>query len=216
MFILTKIADLVQIAPEDFSKRSIDAIEDNINAKYSNKVSLDLRSLSIPKRSLTRRWQIQVIQKIGLCICLYDLQWASEGLIGHGTGLVNVNVEFRMVVFRPFKGEVIIGRIRSSTPAGINLRTDFFDDIFVPYEELPEGAEYSHSEQLWVWNVDDENRLFYDIHEMVHFQVIDEEWHDQAPAGPTQTQVEDAPAKTPYRIKASMAAEGLGVCLWWD
>lgn len=34
----TKIADLVQIAPEDFSKRSADAIEDNINAKYSNKV----------------------------------------------------------------------------------------------------------------------------------------------------------------------------------
>jgi DNA-directed RNA polymerase III subunit RPC8 len=49
--------------------------------------------------------------------------------------------EFRMVVFRPFKGEVMIGRIRSSTPAGINLRTDFFDDIFVPFEELPEGAE---------------------------------------------------------------------------
>lgn len=34
----TKLADLVQIAPEDFSKRSIDAIEDNLNAKYSNKV----------------------------------------------------------------------------------------------------------------------------------------------------------------------------------
>lgn len=50
-------------------------------------------------------------------------------------------VEFRMVVFRPFKGEVMFGRIRSSTPAGINLRTDFFDDIFVPYEELPQGAE---------------------------------------------------------------------------
>jgi DNA-directed RNA polymerase III subunit RPC8 len=46
-----------------------------------------------------------------------------------------------MVVFRPFKGEVMLGRIRSSTPAGINLRTDFFDDIFIPFEELPEGAE---------------------------------------------------------------------------
>lgn len=33
----------------------------------------------------------QVIQNIGLCICFYDLLWASEGLIGHGTGLVNVN-----------------------------------------------------------------------------------------------------------------------------
>lgn len=50
-------------------------------------------------------------------------------------------VEFRMVVFRPFKGEVMLGRIRSSTPAGINLRTDFFDDIFIPFEELPQGAE---------------------------------------------------------------------------
>lgn len=34
----TKISDLVQIAPEDFSKHSIVAIEDNINAKYANKV----------------------------------------------------------------------------------------------------------------------------------------------------------------------------------
>lgn len=59
----------MRIDPNDFSKRSIHAIEDNINAKYANKV----------------------IQKIGLCICLYDLLWTSEGLIGHGDGFVNVN-----------------------------------------------------------------------------------------------------------------------------
>ncbi|KAJ6444829.1 Signal peptidase complex subunit 2 [Purpureocillium lavendulum] len=197
----TKISDLVQVHPEDFSKHSIVALEDNINAKYANKV----------------------IQKIGLCICLYDILWTSEGLIGHGSGLVNVNgmqltafvrplqlcvslanaaaVEFRMVVFRPFKGETMLGKIRSSTPAGINVRTDFFDDIFVPYEELPEGAEYNHGEQLWIWNLED-SRLFYDNHEMVRFQVIDEEWHDQTPAGPSQG--DDAPAKSPYKIKGSM------------
>jgi DNA-directed RNA polymerase III subunit RPC8 len=105
----------------------------------------------------------QVIQRIGLCICLYDLLWTSEGLIGHGTGLVNVNgsfarshvfvifsfadaiyaaVEFRMIVFRPFKGEVIIARVRSQTPSGMHLSVgDFFQDIFVPYEEMPEGVE---------------------------------------------------------------------------
>lgn len=49
---------------------------------------------------------------------------------------------------------------------------------------------------------------------MVRFLVIDEEWHDQMPAGPAQA--EDSPIKTPYRIKASMARDGLGVCLWWD
>ena len=34
----TTISDLVQIAPEDFQKPSAEAIEDNINAKYANKV----------------------------------------------------------------------------------------------------------------------------------------------------------------------------------
>lgn len=34
----TTISDLVQISPEDFSKFSAVAIEDNINEKYANKV----------------------------------------------------------------------------------------------------------------------------------------------------------------------------------
>jgi DNA-directed RNA polymerase subunit E'/Rpb7 len=34
----TKFADLVQISPDDFRKQSHVAIEDNINAKYANKV----------------------------------------------------------------------------------------------------------------------------------------------------------------------------------
>lgn len=65
----TTISDLVQISPEDFEKPSIQAIEDNINAKYADKV----------------------IQKVGLCIGLYDILSSTDGLIGHGTGVVNVN-----------------------------------------------------------------------------------------------------------------------------
>jgi len=47
-------------------------IEDYINAKYANKV----------------------IQKIGLGVCMYDLLYASDGLIGNGTGMTNVNGMF--------------------------------------------------------------------------------------------------------------------------
>lgn len=65
----TKIADLVQIHPSDLERGHAQVIEDNINAKYANKV----------------------IQKIGLCICMYDLLSASDGLIGNGDGLVSVN-----------------------------------------------------------------------------------------------------------------------------
>lgn len=36
----TTISDLVQISPEDVEKPSGESIEDNINAKYANKVDI--------------------------------------------------------------------------------------------------------------------------------------------------------------------------------
>ncbi|ROW01390.1 hypothetical protein VPNG_07596 [Cytospora leucostoma] len=198
MFILTKVADLVQITPAEFHKKSVHAVEDNINAKYANKV----------------------IQKIGLCICLYDLLWASEGLISQGTGSANVNAEFRLVVFRPFKGEVIMGRITKCTPGGIHVRTEFFSDIVVEAEELPEGCEFDHNEQLWVWNNEETGPMYWDIHETVRLAVIGEEWHDQTPTKPASAPGDEVQAqeevKPPYVIKGTMKMPGLGCTLWWE
>jgi DNA-directed RNA polymerase subunit E'/Rpb7 len=33
---------------------------------------------------------------------------------------VKLAVEFRLIVFRPFKGETLLGKISSATPDGIN------------------------------------------------------------------------------------------------
>ena len=76
---------------------------------------------------------------MGLCISLYDLSKVSEGMIGQDGG-AHVSVEFRMIVFRPFKGEVLTGRISSATATGVKVRTDFFDEIFVPAAGLFEGS----------------------------------------------------------------------------
>ena len=83
----TTISDLIQISPEDFQKPSAEALEDNINSKYAKKVWKQASELQDAESS------VQVLQEIGLCICMYDLLKASEGLIGHGTGIVNVNGE---------------------------------------------------------------------------------------------------------------------------
>lgn len=149
----TKIADLVQIAPQDLGKNASQAIEDNINLKYANKV----------------------IQKIGLCICFYDLLSASEGLIGHGDGLVNVNGILFLGVIAVFyvllttwqlnfasscsdlsnlkswqEESAVLLRVvlEVSIYAGrpiklrwqYQVRTHFFDEIFVPAKMLPEGS----------------------------------------------------------------------------
>ncbi|KAI9788439.1 MAG: DNA-directed RNA polymerase III subunit rpc25 [Peltula sp. TS41687] len=210
MFILTTISDLIQISPADFGKLSVEALEDNINAKYANKV----------------------IQNIGLCICMWDLLETSEGLIGHGTGLANVNgksifdlisrnnhyafnlykiqllinqscaahFEFRLVVFRPFKGEVLLGKISSSSALGIKIRLDFFDDIFVPGNLLFGGSRFDHVEQVWVWESEG-TKLYFDKNESVLFRVESEEWNDQAPA--EREPGASLELKSPYCIQVS-------------
>ncbi|KAJ5552972.1 DNA-directed RNA polymerase III subunit 22.9 kDa [Penicillium sp. IBT 16267x] len=192
MFILTTISDLIQIAPQDFSKFSAVAIEDNINEKYANKV----------------------IQKIGLCISFYDLLESSDGLIGHGTGLVNVNVKFRMIVFRPFKGEIMLGKIASGTELGIKIGVEFFNDILIPPELLLPGAKFDYADQVWTWDNDDGTTLYFDVGEVVRFRIETEEWHDQIPTGPDSDQTVTE-RKAPYSIIGSMQMGGLGPVTWW-
>ncbi|KAJ6257713.1 DNA-directed RNA polymerase III subunit rpc8 [Drechslerella dactyloides] len=179
MFILTRLTDLVTIQPSSFTIPTRQALEDQLNARYANKV----------------------IHKIGLAICLYDILKSSDGLIGPGSGAVNVNVEFRLIVFRPFKGEVIAGRISNSTPHGIHVRLDFFDEIFIPKDYLFEGSHFDHSEQVWVWRTEDGDELFFDKNELVRFRVEEEEFTDNTPVDPAlRDSLADADLKPPYKL----------------
>jgi DNA-directed RNA polymerase III subunit RPC8 len=84
---------LIHIDPWHFHKPSREALEDNINKKYANKVCHRVTVL------FSSADVAQVIQHIGLCICLWDLLKASEGLISQaGAKGVNVNGEIRHVI----------------------------------------------------------------------------------------------------------------------
>jgi len=208
MFILTTFSDLDVINPQDFSKPTAEAIEDEINAKYANKV----------------------VFQIGLCICLYDVLEVSEGLIGHGNGSANVHVKFRLVVFRPFKGEILTGRISSSTPAGIKVRLDFFEDILIPGHLLFDDCVFDIKENVWIWH-NEGVPLYMDKGEVIRFKVENEKFTDQTPVNPTASieKVESAGADAaavasiavevhkdpPYQINASCRDAGLGLVSWW-
>ncbi|KEQ95722.1 hypothetical protein AUEXF2481DRAFT_39577 [Aureobasidium subglaciale EXF-2481] len=198
MYIIVTIADLIQISPQDFEKRSAQAIEDNINAKYADKV----------------------IHKVGLCVALYDILQTSEGLIGHGTGIVNVNVDFRMIVFRPFKGEILTGKIISSSDMGIRISMGFFDDIYVPTPGMIfDPAKYIVTEEgdkVWVWETAPDNLLYFDHNEMVRFRVEAETWTDLSPEKqPAPGEEVEVYRRSPYELTASMQLSGLGPALWW-
>jgi hypothetical protein len=89
-------------------------------------------------------------------------------------------VEFRMTVFRPFRGEIVYGRIKSSNEEGIIIDLEFTSEVFIPYQNLPENSSFSQAENVWVWNSEG-TELFFDKGEPVLFRVEHEEWFDQRP-----------------------------------
>lgn len=197
---------MVQIHPSEFHKPSIRAIEDFVNTKYADKV----------------------IHKVGLCVGFHSLISASEGLIGHGTGIVHVNVDFRIMIFRPFKGEILRGIITHSNVKGIYLSMEFFEDIVVPPPFLFGGTKWDadeHGTETFIWRTDNgeggQNEFFFDRAEKCLMRVEQEEWNDLSPQmkRPDDFDMErrdEYGLKVgPYRVLASMMHSGLGPILWW-
>jgi len=57
--------------------------------------------------------------------------------------------------------------------------------------------------------------MYYDNNEMVRFEVMGEEWHDQTPTGPVEQGNVPTSQLPPYKIRGSMKGPGLGCDIWW-
>jgi len=97
MFILSRIADNVRIPPLHFALKKADALTHELNKKFANKV----------------------VHNVGLCIRLFDIVHVGEPFVLPNDGSTYSKVVFRMVVFRPFVGEILVGKIRGSNANGV-------------------------------------------------------------------------------------------------
>lgn len=196
MFNLTSIEDIIRIEPSQFGKPVEKVLELEINRKYANRV----------------------VHNIGLCVCAYDIESHGDGLIKPGDGAVYVKTKFRIIVFRPFVGEVLVGWVSSCTEEGINVRTEFFDDIYIPKSLLFEKCEFvagEKGENAWIWKTSDYD-LYIDINEKIRFRVEQEHFVEQHPRGPKQTEEELASCTAPYTIVGSCQIDGMGLVSWWE
>ncbi len=140
------------------------------------------------------------------------------------------------MVFKPFVGEVLIGKIRSCTEEGLNISLTFFDDIFIPAHCFQPGTTFNPSERLWVWNYDG-NELFMDLEEPIRFRVLVQSFTETAPVqkeallaavsnkmngiGEIGKQEEELAGEAvqgqpPFKIIATVAEDGLGLLSWWN
>ncbi len=122
----------------------------------------------------------------------------------------------------------------------------FFDDIFIPANNLQKPYRFDEREQLFLWQYDtgeSTHELFIDIDEdirfffigefdffyqikvffvfLFRFKVKDEFFHDTTPNGPPKkndgfTVSNREENKSPYSIIATIDEPGLGLLTWWN
>jgi DNA-directed RNA polymerase III subunit RPC8 len=161
-----------------------------------------------------------VIIDLGLCIALHDIIRIGESQLYQGSAHQHALVEFRLVVFRPFAGEVLTGTVVSCDQRGVRMSLGFFDDIFIPNIYLQQPSSWSEEEQLWVWNVTGDDQLFLDLENPARFRVQSVAYRRpaasaaaRAPGTPADGAADSEPAA--MQITAAVDHPGLGLISWW-
>lgn len=185
---LVEMTKTVRIPPEKFHIKLNNAITEELDYEFANKVVVD----------------------IGLIICVRNLISIDDSILIPGDGASHIEVKFNVIAFRPIINQVIQGKIRTCSPEGVHVTLEFFDDILVPPNSLPEPSTFDETEQAWYWQYDkgdgEVHKLYMDPGEKVKFRVQSEHFENIPP---------DTEQGVPYRIVGSMSEQGLGVIAWW-
>lgn len=131
MFILKTVHDTIRIPASLLAGSTIEAIHNEIDQKYPNRILMDVGL---------------VIGRYGDCLRI------GNGVCVAGDGGSHHECTFRLIVFRPFVEEVLLGTIVKSTSEGVVVSMGFFTDIFIPAYWMLNPSKYVESSGLWVWN----------------------------------------------------------------
>eukprot|EP00903_Cladosiphon_okamuranus_P019376 g17816.t1 len=131
MFVLATIKDTVKVAPSYFGGDALDVLTAQIEAKFADRV----------------------IANVGLCICLHSYESIGDPYVYPSDGAAHYKVRFRMLVFRPFVGEILAGKVSCCNKQGIKVSLDFFENASIPKDLLQSPSVFTRGE--WVWSYPD-------------------------------------------------------------
>lgn len=114
MFVLYKVRDKIDIPPEMLSQSARISITTILEKKYIKKV----------------------LKSEGICIAIYELVILETFLI---EDITQCHIEFTLILFKPFIGEVLNAVIKKCTKEGIIIDLTFFE-AFIPNELLFENT----------------------------------------------------------------------------
>ncbi|XBI84403.1 hypothetical protein VPH35_092723 [Triticum aestivum] len=118
------------------------------------------------KAELERLLLDKVIANLGLCVSVYDILSVEGGFIFPGEGCSTYKVSFRLLMFRPFIGEVLVGKISGYDEKGLQVSLDFFSDICIPGHLMQFGTVRGEDGR-WALKTEDGDELHLDIDDEV-------------------------------------------------
>ena len=89
MFVVSSFEDSVRALPAELGHTTLDAVTAVLEKTYIDRV----------------------IRDVGLVVTIFDVLDIEGGFIYHSDGAAHFLVKFRLVVFRPLVGEILIGRL---------------------------------------------------------------------------------------------------------
>nr|CAG4636507.1 EOG090X0DHL [Eubosmina coregoni]SVE70057.1 EOG090X0DHL [Eubosmina coregoni] len=197
---LARIFDVLRLSLHFLGEDLDKAILEQLNLKFANKV----------------------VQNVGLCIALWDIVERGESFMFPGDSGHHTKVKFRILVFRPFVDQILVGKIKSCDHESVRVTLGFFDDITIPKNNLQKDSEFDSEKQEWIWKYptdDGPHELFMEKDEDIRFKVVSDMFVDTTPTGNPGLESSDVESfenkKTSYRIIAAINDSGLGPLTWW-
>eukprot|EP00124_Ichthyophonus_hoferi_P004579 Ihof_evm3s523 gene=Ihof_evmTU3s523 len=135
-----------------------------------------------------------------------DFQETLTVELNANDGAAFVEVEFRYVIFRPFIGEVVVGKVRNCNASGIQVSMGFFDDIFIPTDGMPHPNKFDREDQIWYWTYSGHS-LPIEPGADIRFRVLSETFQDVAPPSTSVQPHPSAVLSNPAAAKPTQTAE---------
>ena len=140
------------------------------------------------------------------------------GALHPGESSPDLLVRFSLVLFRPFLGEVIVGRLARCDKTGIFVSLGFFEDIFIPAASLQKPSEFDTEEEFF-FRKKTGNDMHMDIDMDIRFRVQKVVFQEQ---GVRKGEVASAHfvgtagCFAPMVVVGVINEDGLGLVSWWS
>lgn len=177
-----------------------------------------------------------MIEQKGIGITLYDIVSIDKGVIAVGTGDVYYDVVFNMIVYNPFEGELIEGKVLKSLSTGIQVTLGFNDAVYIDQCYFPAGSDLfvdkhelgltvsDEEEQLWYWDYNG-TKLYLYVGAPIRFKVhhvVMKTRESMKPLAEVEVKTEENEetanqiAETqPMFVYGRINESGLGLTSWW-